>query len=283
MSRFLLGVMVTIFTFHAAAEGPRILYLSKSSGFQHSVVHQDGQKPSHTDLHLMKIADSIGATITCTKDASLINAENLKNYDIVIFYTTGDLTTPGDKDPGAVMGPNGQQELLDWIKAGGGFVGFHCASDTFHASPQCSEPNAYLSMVGGEFSGHGPQFEGTLKVVSPGHPLVANIPDGWKIMDEWYYFCNLNDKDMHVLALLDPGEMRQKDKRYSGPDYPIIWCRTLGEGRVYYNGMGHREDVWDNETFQKTVVDALHWANGKGLAMAEPNFDKVVPKEAPKD
>ena len=88
----------------------------------------------------------------------------------------------------------------------------------------------------------------------------------------------LNKEKMHVLALLDPGRERKRQDPYNIPSYPMIWCRSLGEGRVYYNGIGHREDVWMDSTFQKSIVDALRWAAGEGDTMAEPNYDAVVPK-----
>ena len=89
---------------------------------------------------------------------------------------------------------------------------------------------------------------------------------------------------MHVLAVLDPGAEREKQPdKYNVPNYPIIWCSEYGKGRVYYNAMGHREDVWDNPTFQKSVVDAAHWVLGQGPANAEPNFSKVLsPEDAAK-
>jgi hypothetical protein len=258
-------------------DGPNVLYLSKSAGFQHSVVQAKGDIPSLTDTVLTNIVKDMGGTITATKDASLVNAENLKNYDLVIFYTTGDLTEPGF-DRTVPMGEDGPEALFDWIKAGGGFVGFHSATDTFHS--EGDTPSDYVQMIGGEFAGHGPQFYGTLRVVSPDHPAMANFEDGWKIKDEWYFFKHLNTENMHVLALLDsPEQLREKDERYAGPNYPIVWCSSYGDGRVFYNAMGHREDVWENEAFQATVKDALQWANGHGEAMTDPNYNDVVPKE----
>lgn len=276
MKSFFAGAMALLLVAGAHAAGPRVLYLSKSAGFQHSVVTVHDGKPTHTDKHLTQIVGDIGGTITCTKDASLINKDNLKNYDVVIFYTTGDLTQPGtDNQP--PMGPNGQAELIEWLNGGGGYVGFHCASDTFHPSPQCGPPTPYIETVGGEFSGHGRQFEGTLKVVSPGHPTAKNVTDNWKIADEWYVFCNLNKANLHVIALMDPADERGRQEMYNIPAYPVMWCRTVGKGRAYYDAMGHREDVWDNDQWRKVAGDAILWASGKGEANAEPNFDKVVP------
>jgi hypothetical protein len=42
--------------------------------------------------------------------------------------------------------------------------------------------------------------------------------------------------------------------------------------------MGHREDVWENETFLKMTADALRWANGEGELRGEPNYHKTVGK-----
>ena len=141
-------------------------------------------------------------------------------------------------------------------------MGFHCAADTFHDSKD-GPPSVYTEMIGASFLTHGAQFEGALRVVDGAHAVAANIADGWSKKDEWYMFRNLNKAKIHVIALLDPGTERAKQKRYDVPNYPVIWTRTLGDGRVYYNAMGHREDVWDREIFQQAFVDAVRWAVGK--------------------
>ncbi len=254
----------------------RVLYLTKSAGFEHSVVKREDGKLSYSERTLSEIVQKMGGTITCTKDAGLVNAENLKNFDVVVFCTTGDLTQPGtDKEP--VMGPNGVSDLIAWIKAGGGFVGYHNANDTFHSPEGSISP--YVEMIGGEFATHGPQFDGKIKVVDPKHPAIQDLADGWSLRDEWYISKNFNTGAIHVLALLDPGKVRGKKgyDAYKIPNYPIIWCRALDKGRILYNALGHREDVWDNPKFQALVKDNLNWANGKGDLKADPNFSAVVP------
>lgn len=254
----------------------RVLYLTKSSGFEHSVVKREGDQPAYSERIMSEIVRKMGGTLTITKDASQINAENLRNLDVVIFYTSGDLTDPGtDQQP--VIGPNGVSDLLAWIEGGGGFIGFHSANDSFH-SPEGSV-SSYIEMLGGEFKTHGPQFEGILRVVSPDHPAIAHLPDGWSLQDEWYLFVNLNKEKMHILALLDPGEAGRKIDLYNIPSYPIIWCRTYGKGRTLYNALGHREDVWDSSIFQQVVADNIKWARGGGAAAADPNYALVAPAE----
>ena len=90
-----------------AEDPPRVLFLSKSSGFQHSSITEKDGKPNHVATVLQELADLGGVELTSTKDASLINAENLKNYNLVIFYTTAYLTTLGtDNQP--PMGDSGR-------------------------------------------------------------------------------------------------------------------------------------------------------------------------------
>lgn len=272
-------ILATMAVGMAHADG---IFVTKSQGFEHTCIRQENGLPSHVDKILTQLLEPKGVKLLCTKDAELINAENLKNYNIVVFFTQGDISVIGEKDQGKPMGPTGVADLIAWIEAGGAFMGFHCASDTFH-TPEGAPVTPFLEMLGGEFLTHGAQFEGTLKVVDTDHPAMANVPQDFKIFDEWYAFRNFNKDKIHVLALLDPGEERTKQDKYNIANYPVIWCRTLGEGRVFYNALGHREDVWENPVFQQHVIDAAMWTLGEGPAGAEPNFTEVVPPDLPKD
>ena len=258
---------------------PRVLFLSKSSGFEHASIAREGG-PSHVELVLARIAEEHGFDLVSTKDAGLISSEGLESFDAVVFYTTGDLTErgggdglfAGDGEP--AMSETGVAELRAWIEAGGGFLGFHPASDTFHGPEDTVSP--YTDLLGGQFLGHGRQFEGRLRIVDPEHPTMARIPADWTVKDEWYTFKNVREESMHVLALLDTSSDTFEQEIYDRDDYPIIWCRSFGAGRVFYNAMGHREDVWDNEIFRAAFVDALYWAIGRSDLDAAPNFAEFV-------
>lgn len=273
------GAILAMAAHMDAAAQTRILYLSKSSGFEHSVVKRANGQPSLSEKVLSQLASEHGAEITCTKDASLINAGNLKHYDLVIFYTSGNLTEPGtDGEP--AMGPEGVRDLIEWVRNGGGFIGLHAATDTFR-TPADQPPHEFTRLIGASFLSHGDQFKGTVKVIDATHPAVQGLPKDWQLEEEWYQFAQLDKENMHVLALLDPGEERARQEAYNVPSYPIIWCKTFGSGRVYYNGLGHREDVWNNPTFQASIVRAATWAIGESPAQAEPNYELVVPKDLP--
>lgn len=255
---------------------PRILLLTKSAGFEHSVIKNDASGSSHVERIMLPLAQEMGASITCTKDASLLNETALQNYDVVIFYTSGNLTETGT-DGHPAMSVKDVDALLQWIQQGGGFIGFHSATDSFRSSDDA--PTPFIEMIGAEFVKHGRQFEGTIKKTSPSHPAITSLPERWSLQDEWYLFKHFNASAMHVLAVLEIGKERQKQRMYNIPDYPMIWCRSYGQGRVLYNGMGHREDVWEHPTFKSLVVEHIRWAAGQGDLQADPNYNDLIAEQ----
>ncbi len=256
-----------------AAEGDpvRVLFVTKSSGFEHSVIRQTGGAASHASKILEQLAGQHDFTVVATKNAGRVSRSSLKDFDVVIFYTTGDLTQAGGGegimagDGNPPMGPEGLEELMEWIEDGGGFIGFHSATDTFHG--EGDEVSPYVAMIGGEFLSHGRQFEGTVVSEAPEHPVMKGFPPRLTIMDEWYLFKNQfadGEEKFDVLARLAPGAARKNQARlYDVEPYPIIWTRTLGQGRVLYNAMGHREDVWSQPDFQGLVARSIAWAAGR--------------------
>ncbi|MFP4191506.1 MAG: ThuA domain-containing protein [Candidatus Hydrogenedentota bacterium] len=251
-----------------------VLLLTKSSGFEHSAITRDNDEPSLVE----RVADELSeehedyVSVTATKDASLINADNLANYDVAVFYTSGNLLEEGS-DGHPPMTEEGKEEFLQWIEDGGGFIGIHSATDTFRGG----DPDPYIEMLGGEFITHGPQFEGTVHVTDAGHPAMEAIPTEWDVWDEWYIHTHLNRDNIRVLAVMEAPEDIQEDHSDYEQEVPIMWCRSYGDGRVFYNAMGHAHDLWEDETFQQQLVDAVTWAAGEGPLHAEPNFHDVLP------
>jgi type 1 glutamine amidotransferase len=65
---------------------------------------------------------------------------------------------------------------------------------------------------------------------------------------------------------------------YQRPPYPLSWARTYDKGRVWFNGMGHREDVWESEGFQAMLIGGLNWAGRRVDADVTPNIKQVAPE-----
>jgi uncharacterized protein len=268
-------------SFSQAADPPstrRLLFFNRSVGFQHSVVQVKDGKPCYAETILQPICKEHGWELVSTKDGTVFTPENIAKFDAFLFYTQGDLLSEESKDGSHPMSKEGKEAFLEAIKNGKGFVGFHCASDTFHSSPQLWEAqpvgkrDPYIDMVGGEFIVHQSQQETTMTAVDPKFPGAKH---SFKMLEEWYSLKNFAD-DLHVLLVNETKDMH--DKCYARPPYPASWIRNYGKGRVFYTSMGHREDVWTRPEFQELVVGGIKWAVGDARADTTPTIDKITPK-----
>jgi type 1 glutamine amidotransferase len=259
----------------------KLLFFTRSVGFQHSVVKVEDGKPCYAETILQPICKEHGWELESTKDGRVFTPENLAKYDAILLYTQGDLEAGSKLDRSPPMTKEGKQALLDAVKGGKGFVGFHCASDTFHSAGEAWETqprdqrDPYINMVGGEFIVHQSQQETTMKVADPKFPGAEKLGEGFKMLEEWYSLKNFAD-DLHVLLVNETKDMH--DKCYQRPPYPATWIRNHGKGRVFYTSMGHREDVWTRPEFQSIAVGGITWAVGDAKADTTPNIEEVTPK-----
>jgi uncharacterized protein len=265
----------------ARPQGPtkKVLFFIKSAGFPHSVVTQRGGKPSHAETILTRIGKEHGFEVVATKDGRVFEPDKIGEWDAFVFMTTGDLTTEGGREKSPPMSPDGEKAFYDAIRGGKGFIGMHCATDTFGQHRKRGADDPYIQMIGGEFAGHGPvQEEVEIDIVDPKFPGVADgfgrAGSAFRIKDEWYAIKHIPD-DLHVIFVQKTQGMT--GPMYRRPNYPETWARQHGRGRVFYTSMGHREDVWETPMYQGLLLGALGWATGRVDADVEPNVRKVTP------
>jgi len=253
----------------SAAEGkkPRVLYFTRSAGFQHGVVARKGDELSFSEKVFQEMGEKNGFEVVCSKDGRLFDGE-FKKFDALVFYTSGNLTKENRRSP--AMSAEGKQNLLDAVKEGMPFIGVHAANDTFRGRGV----DPYIEMLGGEFAGHGAQQKATQRVTSPKFPGVEGLGDSFEMHEEWYVNVKLNP-EMHVILVQETEGM--KGGQYNRPPYPATWARMHGKGRVFYTSMGHREDVWTSDTFQQVLLGGLSWALGHVDADVTPNFRQATP------
>ena len=78
----------------------KVLFFTKSSGFQHSVIARKDGKPSLAEQILTEIGKEHGFEVVASKDGRMFEPDQIGQWDVFVFETTGDLTTPGgDKSP----------------------------------------------------------------------------------------------------------------------------------------------------------------------------------------
>ena len=268
----------------------KLLFFTKSSGFEHSAIKRKKGKDGTEELsHAEKVVTELGAKhnfdVTCSKDGGLFSPGKIEAFDAFLFYTTGDLTEAGtDKNP--PMTPEGKAAFLEAIHNGKGFAGTHSATDTFHSpgnkphgparfKQDGDAADPYVLMLGAEFIVHGKQQKAKMTCVDAAFPGMAEAKDGFDMQEEWYALKN-HAKNLHVLLVHETAGM--EGNMYARPPFPATWAREHGKGRVFYTSMGHREDVWTNPLFQGILLGGLSYAFGNVKPDVTPNLEKVCPQ-----
>jgi type 1 glutamine amidotransferase len=104
----------------------KVLVLGAARGFVHSSI------PLAATM-MQEMGKKTGAwTATITYDASDINAENLKQYDLVFLDSTTGCFLDDPTDPAATQAR--RAALLDFIRGGKGIAGIHAATDSYHGA-----------------------------------------------------------------------------------------------------------------------------------------------------
>ena len=254
----------------------KVLYFSRSAGFEHGAVKVVNGRPSISDRILTELGERHGFEVVCTKDGRVFDGD-LDQYDAIAFYTSGVLTEP-NKAKTPPMSSEGKKKLLRVIAEGKGFVGLHAATDSFHSkgasNQNQTEVDPYIAMIGGEFIVHGDQQEATIRAASRRFPGVKEFGRVQKLTEEWYTLKNFA-KDLHVILIEDNEGM--KGDCYQRPPFPATWARMHDKGRVFYTSFGHRDDIWTNPDVQGIIAGGLAWAMGNVKVNVRPNIDRVTP------
>jgi uncharacterized protein len=220
----------------------KVLYITHSAGFKHQVLPVSEQV-------FKELGQRSGAyEATVTQDLSVISKEGLKPFDVVVFYTTGELPISDEQ----------KKAFMEFIKSGKGFVGIHSATDTFYKWPE------YGEMIGGYFDQHPWHKEVGVKVEDRKHPATKHLGSSFMITDEIYQHKNFSRANVQVLLSLDVStvDLNAKNVHRTDKDFALAWCRKWGKGRVFYTALGHRPEVWNDERFQNHLLGALRWAWG---------------------
>ena len=248
-----------------AAEKSRVLMVTQSQGFVHSSVRRPADKLAVAEVAMIQLGKQTELfSVDCTQDvASDFTKANLKNYDIVMFYTTGALPI-ADEDM--------DYFLNDWLRQKGhGFIGFHSAADTY------AEFQPYWDMIGGTFNGH-PWNAGetvTISVHEPGHPTMKPFGEEFQIRDEIYQYKNWQPEKVRVLMSLNMAKCKTS-KPYN---VPVAWVKQWGDGHVYFNNLGHNETTWTDQRFLDSVTAGIQWIRGDVEGSSVPNPELSAAQE----
>ncbi len=193
--------------------------------------------------------------VTIDEDAAILETPAMAKYDLIIVNADR-------RDPEFKFTPGQQQALLDWVKAGHGYVSIHGADN---AAPDWIPE--WREMLGGVFSHIGlPDSKTkkgafTVKIANTSHSITKGLSD-FPIKDELYYKIQM-EPGVEPLATID----------HDGGTWPVAWTRTYGQGKVFHTPLGHRDfgpgkdDPVRDPNLQKLIVQGIDWvAEGKGAS-----------------
>jgi len=227
-------LLLTFVIASACAQSSKsVLIFTKTNGFRHQSIPKGVAVVSQL-LNDNKI------NYVHTDDSIHFHADSLKKYDAVIFLnTTGDILDKTQKE-----------NFQKFIQSGKGYVGIHAASDTEYNWPW------YGALVGGYFVSHPEVQEARIDVLKRTHPSTSHLQQTWIHRDEWYDFRNVKD-GLNILMTLD--ETSYKGGKM-GKFHPIAWFQEFDGGRAFYTGLGHTDESYDSENFQKHLIGGIKYA-----------------------
>ncbi|HNP23977.1 MAG TPA: ThuA domain-containing protein [Panacibacter sp.] len=239
-------------------------YTAKSDLAHISFVHE-------ANRWFPKAAAENNFTYDSTNDWSNLNEAFLKNYNVVLFL---------DTRPEA---PEQRKAFENYMKKGGGWMGFHFAG--FALTP--SDFNQDWDWYHNEFIGAGQYKSNTwrptpamLRVEEAGNPATKRLPPVFRSSpNEWYSWEKdlTKNPDIKILLSIDStsfplGTGPKLHEIWHSGYYPVAWTNT--KYKMIYDNMGHNDIDYehgsnkelsfqfDNEIQNRFIVDALFWLAG---------------------
>jgi type 1 glutamine amidotransferase len=197
------------------------------------------------------LEDSKQFEVTVCEDAAVLEAPSLARYDLVI-------ATADRRDPEFRLTEPQQRALLRFVHGGKGLFSLHgfCCADPAWVPEMRDLLGGVLAHFGtpdtkvkfGRFP---------LKVADANHPITRGLGD-FEHDDELYYH------------LQTQGELRPLVvATFEGRDWPVLWARDYGKGRVCVSVFGHcgykpdSRDPLEHAPFQRLVLRGIAWAAGR--------------------
>lgn len=225
-----------------------------------------------------------GLTIDFTDETTLLNAENLQGYKMLIVFRDGMNWPDGYADPGSWYAgvtpgtiayesvpplPEVKMDPKAWITPEQGlavrqFVENGGSAWFFHNNSNVSlYDENYRFTQGGAYTGHPEVRPFWIKIQNHDHPITQGVND-FLVTDEQHYMI-YNKGEENVLARSEQkdlipytGYFEEKPVE-QGPSCEAVWAYELGKGRVCFMAPGHMIGVMWNPEYVKMQHNAVKW------------------------
>lgn len=215
----------------------------------------DGHEPKLVSKRFAGLLEknSYEVKITDTLD-TLLDREYLMGLDLIVpCWTMGDIPREC------------RENVCAAVANGTGIAGCHGGMcDSFRQDTE------WQFMTGGQWVSH-PGGDGTDYTVNVCHgssPIIEGIED-FTVCSEQYYLHV--DPAVEVLATTRFPVVNYYHASNKQVDMPVVWTKYWGCGRVFYNSLGHHDDVFDKSPAAEIIMErGMLWA-GEGKEYAIKN------------
>jgi type 1 glutamine amidotransferase len=224
-----------------------------SVGHALAIVERLGYDSGMWDTSIRTDSNIISMAPKRTDGSAASGGPSLANVDAIFFM--GHREVPLDDAQKA--------ELLQFVKDGHGFVAAHVGLTAFESWPEFGE------MIGARFDQHPIVGAGTIVNENPDFPATRHFPASFAFNDEFYQPKDLSRDKVDVLLRLDLTNVPANPALHLNGDYPLVWAKMYGKGRVFFGSFAHSSETWDLRNVQQMYFEAIRWA--LGLTDADPS------------
>ncbi|MDR0271822.1 MAG: ThuA domain-containing protein [Clostridiales bacterium] len=199
-------------------------------------------------------AENFEAEISDTLD-SFLDMEKLKALDLIIpVWTMGEISKEQC------------ESVSEAVASGVGVAGCHGGMcDAFRGSV------LWQFMTGGNWVSHpgGDGVKYTVNIKNSTSPLVAGISD-FEVSSEHYYLHI--DPAVEVLATTQfpAPSVKWYHSVNKQVEMPVVWTKRWAHGRVFYNSLGHQNNVFEIPEAIEIMKRGMLWAaEGKRVAVEQ--------------
>lgn len=170
--------------------------------------------------------------------------ENLKSHDLLVpIWTMGEIKEEQ------------LRSVLQAVQSGVGIAGCHGGMcDSFRNSVE------WQFMTGSQWVAHpfndGVEYEVNM-VMNSSSPLIEGIQD-FKVKSEQYYLHV--DPCVNVLATTNFALSDGPHSANGIITMPVVYTKKWGQGRVFYNSLGHHADIFDIPEARELMRRGFLWA-----------------------
>lgn len=211
----------------------------------------DGHDPQLVSARFKRILESEGFEVECYDNMEcLADGEKLKALDLIIPVWTG-----GELDGGYT------RNISEAVGSGVGIAGCHGGMcDAFRNNTE------WQFITGGQWVSHpGGEIDYIVNIRPNSSPITLGVED-FPVHSEQYYLHV--DPSIEVLASTRFPVANYYHAANKPIDMPVVWTKFWGLGRVFYNSLGHHDDVFEKSPAAELMMRrGMLWAaEGKKYA-----------------